>query len=157
MVKEIQHTAIRNMLAKIAVIAICVTAFATAETHFTFTDSTQQHEVSIRAQLVDSVVITNLDNAPTHYDNAMSVQLFLDGHFTKNFNFGARVKVHTDYTNRDIVDNFYNPNEGIPYNKQSENRRTWDLFAAHADYNLKPVTLLAGFDYIEWVRRATTT
>ena len=147
---EFLRTTTSKLLNRVAVLALCAITFATAETHFTFTDSSEQHEVSIRAQLVDSVVITNLDNAPTHYDNAMSVQLFLDGHFTKDFNFGARVKIHTDYTNREIVDNFYNPNEGIPYNKQSENRRTWDLFAAHADYKLKPVTLLAGFDYIEW-------
>ncbi|MCF0223969.1 MAG: hypothetical protein HUK20_06845, partial [Fibrobacter sp.] len=119
-------------------------------THIAFEDSAKNHEVNIRAQLVDSVVVTNLENAPTHYDNSMSVRLFLDGHFTDKFNFNARVKISTDYTNRDIADHFYNPNEGIPYNKQSENKRTWDLFAANMSYDLDAVKLLAGFDYIAW-------
>ncbi|MCF0215310.1 MAG: hypothetical protein HUK21_02420 [Fibrobacteraceae bacterium] len=119
-------------------------------THISFVDSAQNHEINIRAQLVDSVAITNLETAPTHYDNSMSVRLFLDGHFTDKFIFDARVKVSTDYTNREIADHFYNPNEGIPYNKQSENKRTWDLFAAKASYNLNAVKLLGGFDYIEW-------
>ena len=70
--------------------------------HITFSDSTHEKELHINAQLLDSVVITNLTNAPTHYDNATSVRLFLDGHFTDAFHFDARVKVNTDYTNRYI-------------------------------------------------------
>ena len=119
-------------------------------THFAFQDSARDFLVNIRGQLVDSVAITNLDNAPTHYDDAMSIRLFLDGHFTQAFHFNAHVNVNTDYTNRDIVDHFYNPSEGIPYNKQSDKKRTWDVFAANIDYQLKPLTLLAGFDYLEW-------
>jgi hypothetical protein len=119
-------------------------------THYAFQDTARDFLVNIRGQLVDSAVITNLGNAPTHYDNSMSVRLFLDGHFTEALHFGAKVKIFTDYTNRDIADHFYNPNEGIPYNKQSENKRTWDIFSANIDYKLKPLTLLAGFDYLEW-------
>ncbi|MCQ2054289.1 MAG: hypothetical protein MJY82_03245 [Fibrobacter sp.] len=119
-------------------------------THFAFEDTTRNVEVNIRGQLMDSVAITNLVNAPTHYDNSMSVRLFLDGHFTESFWFNARVKVSTDYTNRNIPFNYYTPIEGIPFNKQSESKRTWDLFAANAIYQLKPVKLLAGFDYLEW-------
>lgn len=118
--------------------------------HFTFVNPDKDYEVNIRGQLVDSVAMTNLTNAPTHYDNSMSVRLFLDGHFTKDFLFDARVKVSTDYTNRDIAFNYYTPIEGIPFNKQSENKRTWDLFAANVSYQLKPVKLMAGFDYLEW-------
>ncbi len=116
----------------------------------TFEDSTHRHQVNIRAQLVDSVAITNLATAPTHYDNSMSVRLFLDGHFTEAFNFAARVKVSTDYTNRDIADHFYNPDEGLPYNKQSDTKRTWDLFSANVSYELDAFKLQAGFDYIQW-------
>lgn len=116
--------------------------------HFSFADSARHHEVTIGAQLVDSLAITNLTNAPTHYDNSASVRLFLNGHFTKRFLFDARVKVSTDHTNRDIADNFYHPDEGIPYNKQSENKRTWDIFAANASYDLDAVKLLTGFDYL---------
>lgn len=119
-------------------------------THLAFEDSARDYQVNIRAQLVDSVAITNLTNAPTHYDDAMSIRLFLDGHFTQALHFDARVNVNTDYTNRDIADHFYHPREGIPYNKQSDKKRTWDLFAAKVDYTLDPVTLLAGFDYIEF-------
>ena len=119
-------------------------------THFAFEDTTRGYLVNIRGQLVDSVAITNLTNAPTHYDNAMSIRLFLDGFFTQAFHFDARVNVNTDFTNREIADHFYHPREGIPYNKQSDNKRTWDLFAAKMDYTLKPLTLLAGFDYIEF-------
>jgi len=118
--------------------------------HITISDSSHQKELNINAQLLDSVAITNLTNAKTHYDNAMSVRLFLDGKFTDAFLFDARVKVNTDYTNRYINFNYYNPDEGLPYNKQSENKRTWDLFAANVSYSLKPVKLLAGFDFIEW-------
>ena len=122
---------------------------ATDSAHLSFTDSTKRHEINIRAQLVDSVAITNLTMSPTHYDNSASVRLFLDGHFTQAFWFNARVKVSTDHTNREIIDNFYNPDEGIPYNKQSENKRTWDLFSASASYDLSVVKLLAGFDYLQ--------
>lgn len=118
--------------------------------HLSFADTAKKYQVNLRGQLVDSVAVTNLTTAPTHYDNSMSVRLFLDGHFTDAFWFDARVKVHTDYTNRDIADHFYNPYEGIPYNKQSENKRTWDLFAANMGYNAGFARLLAGFDYLEW-------
>lgn len=125
-------------------------AFAFEENHISFQDSAKNYELNIHAQLVDSIAVTNLTNAPTHYDNSMSVRLFLDGQFTQAFQYAARVKVSTDYTNRDIAGNFYNPSEGIPYNKQSENRRTWDIFAANASYSLAPLTLMAGFDYLTW-------
>lgn len=121
-----------------------------AVTHISFADSAKNHLVNIRAQISDSVLVTNLANASTHYDNAMFVRLFLDGHFTQAFHFDARVMVSNDYTNRYINDNFYHPSEGLPYNKQSETRRTWDQFSAKIDYQLKPVTLLAGFDYLEF-------
>lgn len=126
-----------------------------ASAHFTVVDTSKNYEVNIHAQLLDSLAITNYEkipgqgNTPTHYDNAMSVRLFLDGHFTDAFQFAARVKVSTDFTNRDIADHFYNPNEGIPYNKQSDTKRTWDLFAAHASYQLSAVTLLGCFDYLD--------
>ena len=120
------------------------------ETHFSFADTAKDYQLNIRAQLVDSVAMTNLTNAPTHYDNSMSVLLFLDGQFTSALWFDARVKISTDYTNRDIAFNYYTPIEGIPFNKQSENKRTWDLFAANVNYQLKPVRLMAGFDYLEW-------
>ena len=116
--------------------------------HIVFTDSARHHQVNIGAQLVDSLAITNLTNAPTHYDNSASVRLFLNGHFTERFLFNASVKVSTDHTNKEIYDNFYNPSEGIPYNKQSDNKRTWDIFAANASYDLDAVRLLAGFDYL---------
>jgi hypothetical protein len=118
--------------------------------HITFADSAHSKELHINAQLLDSVVVTNLSNAPTHYDNSMSVRLFLDGKLTDAFRFDARVKVNTDHTNRYINFNYYNPDEGIPYNKQSENKRTWDLFAANLSYELEPLKLLAGFDFLEW-------
>lgn len=124
--------------------------FASWKPHITFADSVKKYEINIRAQLVDSVAITNFENAPTHYDNSMSIRLFLDGHFTDAFQFVSRVKVSTDYTNRFIESHFYNPNEGIPYNKQSESKRTWDIFAAHASYELAPLKLLGGLDYLEW-------
>ncbi|WP_295859250.1 hypothetical protein [uncultured Fibrobacter sp.] len=118
-------------------------------TAFTLADSSRKALVNLHAQLLDSAAITNLLGTPTHYDNSASVRIFLDGKFTDAFNFAARVKVSTDHTNRDIADHFYNPNEGIPYNKQSDNKRTWDLFAAKARYDIAPFGLLAGFDYLE--------
>ena len=128
--------------------ANATSSFNESPAHLTFTDSARHHEVNIGAQLVDSLAITNLTNAPTHYDNSASVRLFLNGHFTERFLFNARVKVSTDHTNKEIYDNFYNPSEGVPYNKQSDNKRTWDLFAANARYDLDAVKLLAGFDYL---------
>ena len=118
--------------------------------HITFADSAQTKELNINVQFLDSVAVTNLTNAKTHYDNAISIRLFIDGKITDDFLFDARVKVNTDYTNRYININMYNPYEGLPYNKQSEKKRTWDLFAANASYNTKVAKLLAGFDYIEW-------
>jgi len=148
MMKRLATTAILSC-------AIATSAFARnagdpTETHFAFVDSAKNYELNIRGQLVDSVAMTNLSNAPTHYDNSMSVRLFLDGQFTSALHFDARVKVSTDYTNRDIAFNYYTPIEGIPFNKQSENKRTWDIFAANVNYQLKPVLLMAGFDYLEW-------
>ena len=119
-------------------------------TAFTLADTSRGALVNIHAQLFDSATVTNLTNAPTHYDNSASVRLFLDGKFTDAFKFEAFVKVNTDHTNREIIDHFYNPNEGLPYNKQSENRRTWDQFAANISYKLKPITLLTGFDFLEF-------
>ncbi len=130
--------------------AVAADKGAPTKTHLSFRDTTHDYLVNIRAQLVDSVAITNLTNAPTHYDNAMSVRLFLDGFFTQSLHFDARVRVNTDYTNRDIPYNLYHPREGIPYNKQSETKRTWDMLAAKVDYTLKPLTLLAGFEFIEF-------
>lgn len=118
-------------------------------TAFTLADTSRGALVNLHGQLLDSAAMTNLSNAPTHYDNSASIRIFLDGKFTDAFRFAARVKVSTDHTNRDINDHFYNPNEGIPFNKQNENKRTWDLFAANASYHLAPLTLLAGFDYLE--------
>ena len=118
--------------------------------HISFSDSAKKHVLNIRAQLMDSIAITNLSNAKTHYDNSMSIRLFANGKFTDDFLFDTRVKISTDYTNRYININMYNPYEGIPYNKQSEKKRTWDLFAANVSYNTKIAKLLAGFDYIEW-------
>ena len=118
--------------------------------HITFSDSAHKKELHINAQLLDSIAITNLTNAKTHYDNSMSVRFFANGKFTDDFLFDARVKINTDHTNRYINFNYYNPDEGLPYNKQSENKRTWDLFAANVSYNLNPVKLLAGFDFLEW-------
>ena len=118
--------------------------------HISFSDSAKKHVLNVRAQLMDSIAITNLSNAKTHYDNSMSIRLFANGKFTDDFLFDARVKISTDYTNRYINIHMYNPYEGIPYNKQSEKKRTWDLFAANVSYNTKIAKLLAGFDYIEW-------
>ena len=120
----------------------------TGTPHISFADSALRHEINIGAQLADSLAVTNLTNAPTHYDNSASVRLFLNGHFTERFLFNARVKVSTDHTNKDIADHFYHPSEGIPYNKQSDNKRTWDIFAANAAFDLEAVKLLAGFDYL---------
>ena len=118
--------------------------------HIVFSDSTHDKELNINAQLLDSIAITNLSNAKTHYDNSTSIRFFANGKFTDAFHFNARAKINTDYTNRHINPNFYNPDEGLPYNKQSEKKRTWDLFGANVSYSLKPVELLAGFDYFEW-------
>lgn len=118
--------------------------------HISFSDSAKKHVLNVRAQLMDSIAITNLSNAKTHYDNSMSIRLFANGKFTDDFLFDTRVKISTDYTNRYINIHMYNPYEGIPYNKQSEKKRTWDLFAANVSYNTKIAKLLAGFDYIEW-------
>ena len=112
--------------------------------HITFADSAHTKELNINVQLLDSLAVTNLSKAKTHYDNSMSIRLFASGKFTDAFLFDTRVKVNTDYTNRYINFNYYNPDEGLPYNKQSERKRTWDLFAANVSYNLEPVKLLAG-------------
>lgn len=129
---------------------------SSAIAQITIADSSRNFLLNIHGQLMDSAAVTNFgkvpgrSNVPTHYDNSASVRFSIDGKFTDSFLFDARVKVSTDHTNRDIVDHFYNPDEGIPYNKQSENKRTWDLFAAKASYQLEPVLLMAGFDYLEW-------
>ena len=138
----------KSSLKTTALAFLATISVAWANPHITFADSARHHEVNISAQLVDSLAITNLTNAPTHYDNSASVRLFLNGHFTERFLFNARVKVSTDHTNKEIYDNFYNPSEGIPYNKQSDNKRTWDIFTASASYDLDAVKLLAGFDYL---------
>ena len=138
----------KSSLKTTALAFLATISVAWANPHITFADSARHHEVNITAQLADSLAITNLTNAPTHYDNSASVRLFLNGHFTERFLFNASVKVSTDHTNKEIYDNFYNPSEGIPYNKQSDNKRTWDIFAANASYDLDAVKLLAGFDYL---------
>lgn len=117
--------------------------------HISIKDSVKNFSANIQLQLADSSVIINLDNAPTHYDHSMWVRLFLNGNFTNAFWYNARVKVSTDYTNREIVEHSYRPEDGIPYNKQSETKRTWDIFAANANYQLNPVKLMVGFDYLE--------
>lgn len=139
----------RSTFFGIVAISFAISAYSHAASHITLQDTAGNSAVSIGAQILDSLAITNFRNSPTHYDNSMSIRFFLDGHFTEKFLFAARVNVNTDYTNRDIPEHSYNPKEGIPYNKQSDNRRTWDLFAAHASYKLEPATLLAGFDYLE--------
>jgi hypothetical protein len=138
----------KSSLKTTALAFLATISVAWANPHITFADSARHHEVNITAQLADSLAITNLTNAPTHYDNSASVRLFLNGHFTERFLFNASVKVSTDHTNKEIYDNFYNPSEGVPYNKQSDNKRTWDIFTASARYDLDAVKLLTGFDYL---------
>ena len=131
-------------------IAVLLFLAAYASAHFTLADSVRNLEVNIHGQLQDTAAITNFSDAPTHYDNSAAVILSVDGHFTDAFQFGAQVKIFTEHTNRDIIDHFYNPNEGLPYNKQSETKKTRDMFSAHASYELPVATLMAGFDYIQW-------
>lgn len=142
-----------GFLHKLLLLSLATSSFAFQgfddSTAFTLADTARGALVNIHAQLLDSAAITNFDNASTHYDNSASVRLFLDGKFTDKFDFAAKVNVYTDHTNRFIADNFYNPSEGRPYNKQSENKRTWDSFAANANYRLSPITLNVGFDYLE--------
>lgn len=118
-------------------------------TAFTLVDSARNFQVNVHAKLLDSLSIVNLENAKTHYDNSASIRFLVDGHFTDALKFQTRIKINTDNTNRYIADHFYNPEEGLAYNKQSENKRTWDLFSANASYELAPLTLLTGFDYLE--------
>ena len=149
-------TILRNSILFIVLCSIFALApsFASSHdpsvTHITFQDSAKNKEVNIRAQVVDSLSITNLKNAPTHYDNNMSVRLFLDGHFSEALTFAAKVMVINDYTNRFIPDHFFNPDEGLPYVKQSETRRTWDMFSAKVSYETKAFKLLTGYDYLQW-------
>ena len=70
--------------------------------HISFADSAHTKELNINVQLLDSLAVTNLSNAKTHYDNSMSIRLFASGKFTDAFLFDTRVKVNTDYTNRSL-------------------------------------------------------
>ena len=82
----------KSSLKTAALAFLATVSVAWANPHITFVDSARHHEVNIGAQLADSLAITNLTNAPTHYDNSASVRFFLSGHFTERFLFNSRVQ-----------------------------------------------------------------
>ena len=131
-------------------VAILLFLSVYASAHITIADSARNKEVNIHAQLLDTAAVTNFADAPTHYANSAAVVLGADGYFTEALQFRAQVKIFTEHTTRHIIDHFYNPNEGLPYNKQSKTKKTRDMFTASVSYELPVATLMAGFDYIQW-------
>jgi len=105
---------------------------------------------NIRATLSDSLATTNYEDTKTHIDNSAYVRLRVNGEISPQFRWRASGTVYSDKTNREIEPHFYEPKEGLPYNLQGDNGRSWDTFTAYSEYNSAFGKLMAGIDYLEW-------
>jgi hypothetical protein len=82
-------------------------------------------------------------------------QLFiLDGNAWGKLNpqlsFKSHFRISTEFTNIETESHHYDPKQGLPYNKQSNTKKTWDVFNARTDYTLPYLTLSAGVDYLNF-------
>ncbi len=141
------------------VLAIAISSFAgilqnpeRAPGHTQVADSTGDYVLKFRGTLYDSVSATRLDGPHSdnhkHIDNEAVARLSYEGKLTDKFHFKGLVQISNDKTNRDIPENFYDPYDGFPYNKQSDNNRTWDIFRLSMDYNVGFAKLVGGIDYV---------
>lgn len=120
--------------------------------HIGFGDSSTY--IRIRGTLGDSIStsrFTHTDNDDKHTENSLFVRLFVNGAIQKDFLFRASASIMSDKTSRSYKDPGYNPYNGIPFNVQSDDSRTWDYFTASSEYRLhKFARIFGGVDYLEW-------
>lgn len=134
---------------------LCLTvasAFAAVPGHIGFGDSATYFR--IRGTLADSVSVSHFKDAnpiDRHTENSLFVQLYVNGALARNFTFEASASVMSDQTSRSYTDPGYNPYNGIPFNVQSNDSRTWDYFTARSDYVWKDlVHVMGGIDYLSF-------
>ena len=126
--------------------------FATLPGHIGFGDSSTYFRV--RGTLGDSLSVSRFDNTEQddkHKENSLFVELYVNGKIMQNLSFRAKARVTSDKTSRTYTDPGYNPYNGIPFNVQSDNSRTWDYFTATTEYKIGNVgRIMGGVDYLEW-------
>jgi hypothetical protein len=121
-----------------------------AKGHLAFSDSTGTKNLNVRISLIDSLRGTNYKNSSVYYDNSAIFKLSVMGELSQSFRFESHNELISDYTNRFINSNHFNPSDGIPYTKESDNSKGWNRFRASLEYDLPFTTILAGYDYLQW-------
>lgn len=118
--------------------------------HLHIQDSSGVNKINIRASLIDSLRTTNYKTSGRFYDNSTIIKLSFEGQLSPLFRFRGTTEVISDYTNRFIEPNAFNPYEGISYTKESDKTKSWSRFTSSLEYDLSFATLLAGSDFIKW-------
>lgn len=141
-----------KLLTKCLFLLFAATLLAAEPGHIAFGDSATF--VRIRGTLGDSLSASRFTNSrhdDKHVENSLFVNLYVTGAIARDFTFRASASVMSDKTNRSYFDPGYNPYNGIPYNVQSGNSRTWDYFTATSAYEFGPFArIMGGVDYLEW-------
>lgn len=120
-----------------------------AKGHLAFTDSIGNKKLNARISLIDSLRGTNYQNSSIYYDNSTILKLSLVGQLSPSLRFESHSELISDKTNRSIEINNFQPADGIPYTKESDNNKGWNRFRASLEYDLPFGTLLAGYDHLQ--------
>lgn len=81
--------------------------------------------------------------------NRTTLLLKLDGELPHNLSYDASAQISEDRSSNPFLLHTYHPNDGLPYNVQTEKRRTWDTFTGSLQYSGGWLELSTGIDFIK--------
>ena len=80
--------------------------------------------------------------------NSAFLRLSTEGRLSESFSFEASIRIHNDLSSDDLDTSNYQAYQGLPFNVQEDNRRTWDVFTGVARWRGSFFRLQAGVDYL---------
>lgn len=116
--------------------------------HFYFADSSKDKKLFIRFSAVDSMRASFM--TPKIYFHSFILKGRLEGHLYDNLFFNSAVSLFMDRSNAPIIEGSYDPADGIPFTKESENTYNWAQVQTNLKYETKYGNFLAGMDRLQW-------